>query len=385
MAAFFTEDDIDLLAAGSAFLGTGGGGDPYVGALLCRTAIRRFGPVEIISVSALPDTAEVLCVAAFGAPTVLIEKLISVEDVDVAARRLERLLGFEADVIIAAEIGGINSTLPVAYAARRRLPVLDADGIGRAFPNLQMTTFNINGVAATPLALSNEHGDVVIIETTDARKAEDLARPLVAAMGASAVLAGYRMSGAEARGAVVDGSLSAALAIGRAIHDARSPVAPVERLLTALAAIPLYRHAYNLFDGKIVDVERRTTGGFVFGHCTVSSLSGGDQVTIDFQNENLMVKRGKNILAIVPDLITVVDTESAQAIPTESLRYGQRVSVIGCSAPDALRTPAALKIVSPAQFQLSEPFTPIEIINGGKLSDQPDRQIPKGGPQCTIN
>jgi len=358
-----TEADIDDLAEGSAFLGTGGGGDPYVGALLCKSTIKRHGPVEVMSLADLPDDAEVLCVAAFGAPTVLIEKLISVEDVDVAARRLERLLGFTANVVIAAEIGGVNSTLPVAYAAMRRLPVLDADGIGRAFPNLQMTTFNIAGVPACPMVLANEHGECVILETADTLKAESLARPLVAAMGASAMIAGYRMNGATAKRAVVDGSLSAAMAIGAAVNAVQSATPAVDRLLAILRATPLYGAAFRLFEGKVVDVERRTTGGFVFGHCEVAALKGSDRVRVDFQNENLVVKRGETVLAIVPDLITMVDTESGRAIPTESLRYGQRVSVIGCRAPAALRTEAALKIVSPAQFGLSEPFTPIEIIN----------------------
>ena len=362
-ASLITRDMVDDLAAGATFLGTGGGGDPYVGAMLCKTAIDRYGPVEIRTLAELHDSADVVCVAAIGAPTVLIEKLLSVEDADAAVRRLERLLGFEAQALISAEIGGVNATLPIACAALRRLPVLDADGIGRAFPNLQMTTFNIAGVAASPVALANEHGEYAILEARNSLRTEELARPLVSALGASATMAGYRMSGEVCRTAAVDGSLSAALAIGRAINDSRSPVAPLQRLLTVLRGLDLYRHAFVLFEGKIVDVARQTTGGFVFGHCEVAAIQGGEHVRIEFQNENLVVRKDGRVLAIVPDLITLVDTESGRAVPTESLRYGQRVSVVGCSAPAALRTEAALKIVSPANFGLADPFTPIEAIH----------------------
>lgn len=36
--------------------------------------------------------------------------------------------------------------LPFALAARRGLPVIDADGMGRAFPELQMVTFYLDGI-----------------------------------------------------------------------------------------------------------------------------------------------------------------------------------------------------------------------------------------------
>jgi DUF917 family protein len=65
-------------------------------------------------------------------------------------------------------------------------------------------------------------------------------------------------------------------------------------------------------------------------------------------------------VAIVPDLICVVDHETAEPITTEGLRYGQRVRVLGISTPDMMRTPAALDAFGPTAFGLSEPFTPVE-------------------------
>ena len=40
--------------------------------------------------------------------------------------------------MISAEIGGANSFEPLVTGARVGLPVLDADGMGRAFPELQV-------------------------------------------------------------------------------------------------------------------------------------------------------------------------------------------------------------------------------------------------------
>jgi DUF917 family protein len=73
-------------------------------------------------------------------------------------------------------------------------------------------------------------------------------------------------------------------------------------------------------------------------------------LTIDFQNENLIARRGDEILATVPDLITLVDAESAEPTTTEVVRYGLRVCVLGIPAPELLKTAAGLRVVGPAAF-----------------------------------
>jgi DUF917 family protein len=51
-----------------------------------------------------------------------------------------------------------------------------------------------------------------------------------------------------------------------------------------------------------------------------------------------------------PDLICLLDSVSGEAIGTESLRYGQRVSVIALPAPAILRTPKGIAHVGPRAF-----------------------------------
>lgn len=370
MPEFITLDNIDHLAAGAAFLGTGGGGDPYIGALLCREALERFGPVRLLPLAELGDDEAVFTTAGMGAPTILLEKLLSLEDADSSVRALERHLGRTATAIIAAEIGGINATLPIAYAAMRGLPLVDGDGMGRAFPLLQMSTFNAAGVSCTPLSLADEFGNRAIIETGSAATAEEFARALVVAFGASANLSCYPMTGAEAKRGSVAGSMSAALEIGAAINGRPSDGDPVDRLLKALRQQPLYGHAYRLFEGKIIGLERDTSRGWVFGTCDMVGLEDGRRCSVKFQNENLSVEIDGALHAIVPDLITIIDRETASAIPTESLRYGQRVAVIGCNAPAELRSPRGLELMGPAAFGLTHPYQNIETL-AAELDAQP--------------
>ena len=48
-------EELEDLMVGAAILGSGGGGNPYVGKLLARQAIAEYGPVEVVPVDEVPD------------------------------------------------------------------------------------------------------------------------------------------------------------------------------------------------------------------------------------------------------------------------------------------------------------------------------------------
>ena len=110
--------DCSALARGAAILGTGGGGDPYIGRLLAEAAVRAHGPVPVVAVDDLPDDAVVLNVAMIGAPTVMVEKLPSAGQFAEAIRSLATHLGVTPTHIACIEVGGVNSTSPSASSRR---------------------------------------------------------------------------------------------------------------------------------------------------------------------------------------------------------------------------------------------------------------------------
>src|SRR5437762_1765820 len=134
------QDDLDLIALGAPVLGTGGGGDPYIGHLIARQAIAKFGGVRMIPTVEIPNDALVIGSAMMGAPTVAVEKIPSGEEALLAFRALEEFVGDRAYATYSIEAGGLNSMIPIATAARRRIPLIDADCMGRAFPELQMVS-----------------------------------------------------------------------------------------------------------------------------------------------------------------------------------------------------------------------------------------------------
>lgn len=356
-----TYDNMEDFARGAAFLGTGGGGDPYIGRLIAQGAIKEFGAPKVISADQLDDDAAVFTAAMLGSPPVLIEKGCSGDDLDLAIHKLEEKLGRKAEAILPIEVGGINSTLPIVAAARLGLPLIDADGMGRAFPEIQMVTFSVYGCSATPLVVTDEHLNSITIETDTPARAESLVRACAIQMGLSVMISGYPMNGRQVKDYAVHGTLSLAMGIGRAIREGRETGDPVETLIEYLKTTPYYNHAKLLFDGKVTDLRRETTKGFAIGHCQLDAMDGsGRQLEVAFQNEHLVARENGVVKAIVPDLICMVDRESAEPVPVEHLRYGQRLKIIGTSAAPIMRTPEALDVFGPRKFGLDEDFIPIE-------------------------
>ncbi len=351
------------LARGAVLLGTGGGGDPYIGQLLLQQEVAEGRFAQLIEAETLDDEALVVSVAGVGAPTVLVEHLQAKGVCRRLLDRMEKHLGRKVDAIIPAEVGGLNSIIPLALGAQTGLPVVNADGMGRAFPHIEMVTFSVYGKSACPMFIENELGDSVIIEsTTSNNKAEEIARVVTGALGAMVYSSLYPMSGADVKTKAILGSMSYCLNIGEAIRRARTESDDAcEALLTMLNNPSEQQHAKMLFDGKITDIIRETRDGWHFATVKMQGLeNAADEFVIETQNEYLSAYRNGQAVCIVPDLIATLDRESAEPITAEKLRYGQRLKVIGLSAAPMMRRPECLEVFGPSAFGLEEDFVPLE-------------------------
>jgi DUF917 family protein len=364
MLTHITLDVLDDLAVGAAVLGTGGGGDPYIGKLMARVAIEKHGPVPLLQLDDLPDDIRILTCGAMGAPTILIEKLASGDELGLAFDTYEAHTGLKIEAVMPFEAGGVNSTTPVMIAAKRGLPIVDADGMGRAFPQLEMETFNVYGVPASPVAIADEKGNAGIIQTSSAAKAEWIARGITIRMGGQAYIANYGMDGKTARRVSVPGTMSLAIGIGRTLREARERHRDLMTDLIDFFAGTHYEKARIVGSGKIVDVSRRMLNGWSVGTVTIEPFTrGGAPMKIQIQNENLVVEQGTEVLAIVPDLICLLDTDTAEAITTERLCYGQRVNVLAVRVPPIMRTPEALAVFGPKAFGLPHEYRALDTVD----------------------
>ena len=353
-----TDADLDAIEIGAAILGTGGGGNPYIGKLRCREELKKGRRIPVIPLAELPDDALVVSLGGIGAPVVGVEKIEEGEECLRALRAIEKELGVKVNALISAEIGGANSMEPMLTAAQAGLPVVDGDGMGRAFPEMQMCTWSIYGHREAPGAMADEKGNIVVIRNTpDDVWLERIARSVVVAMGAAAGLATQPMRGDFVKRAAVPNTISQALNLGRAVlHAHQTNADPVQTVIDQ-------ERGKLLMTAKITDLQRHLKGGFAVGHIALEGFGDflGGTGRIDLQNEFLVFWRDDKVEVCTPDLIVVLDSDTGLPITTEMLRYGQRVAVLGLPAHPLMRSPEALKVVGPAAFGYSEiTFNPME-------------------------
>ena len=133
--------------------------------------------------------------------------------------------------------------------------------------------------------------------------------------------ADFPLTAAQAREATVRGSVSQAIRIGEAA--ASSAGSPVAAVIAAAGA-------FRLVGGKVLDVRREVSGGFMRGSVIIEGLGedAGRLIRLELQNEHLVALERGRLSTSVPDLITVLDSETADAVSADRICYGQRVVVI---------------------------------------------------------
>lgn len=339
--------DLEALAIGAAILGTGGGGSPYLGKLEALEMLRKGYPLSVLPFDEMRDDDWLISVGTIGAPVAGVEKINKGDECYKALRAVESLSQRQATAVLPAEIGGSNSIQPLIAAAYAGLPTLDADGMGRAFPEVQMSTFFIYGHLPYPAAVADEKGNTVLLgQVSSMFWLEKLARTACVDFGATAGFALPPMSGAFLRQAAVPHTLTQAIALGKAVMDARIQHRnPVEEVLER-------ENGVLLFKGKVTDISRQIVKGFARGQAQLIGLEefAGSEMVVDIQNENLIARREGVVVASVPDLISILDLESGEPTTTETLRFGFRVAVIGLPAHPLLKTAQALEVIGPPAF-----------------------------------
>ncbi|MBF4693365.1 DUF917 domain-containing protein [Fusibacter ferrireducens] len=354
--------EIEDIALGAALLGAGGGGDPYIGKLIAMGAVKDCGEVTLLDPEEIPDDALIVPIAMMGAPTILSEKGVGGEEYKTLHRMVSQFYGKEIYAFMPIEAGGVNSMLPIAACARLGIPMVDADGMGRAFPELQMVTFTIGGIKATPMALTDEKGNCAIFDTITNKWTEELARAVTMSCGGSVSVSLYCMDGITLRKYAVKNIITRSEQLGAAIRTLKnSPNTPEENFFKAT-------EGFKLFKGKISDVLRETKGGFNFGKVHLEGIDHdrGQNAVITFQNENLIAEVNGTVLATTPDLICLVDSETFIPVTTDALKYGKRVIVVGLKCFPLWRSEKGLELVGPRYFGCDVDYHPIEaLVKGG--------------------
>jgi len=316
---------------GSTILGAGGGGSPHDG-------LKLIGGIEkeiiLLSVEDLPESDHAVVVAGIGAPKAMLEKGFGPEAV-LAFETIKNMVavgGIRIDYLMPGEIGGLNTITPLYVAAQRGIPVVDADGNGRAVPELSTCLFPIYQIPISPLVVANKEGDTIVAylgNPLNAVAAETIARTAAISFGMVAAFATWIVDMATIKRCLVPNSVSKAGEIGKAIRETRA------RRGDVVSEVIKVTGGRELFRGQIKKVESKTTEGFDFAKTIVEGTGScrGKIFTIDSKNENMIGSLNGEPVIMVPDLISMI-TIIGEPLTNADTKEGMEVAIIGIPAPE---------------------------------------------------
>jgi DUF917 family protein len=342
--------------------------------LRVRGILQAGGTVRVVSPEDLKDDDLIGSGGAAGSPTVGIEKLSADEIMDAQNGLYELFKGGRATHIIPLEIGGSNGLqgLVIGASTNMNVPCVDGDWMGRAYPTKWQTTpvvFGERKIVFAPICVADGNGNTLYMPTAKSDlKVEQVIRAALSQMGSAVGTADAPVTGEETKRWAVEHTISLSWRIGREVARARKENridSVAESIIDAVGGPETGR---VLFKGKIVGVERKLWMGHVYGEViiegTESQFSG--KIKIPFKNENIAAirmhdgeesktgeERNEDVLAIVPDLISVIDAQNGEAIGTPEYRYGLLVLVIGITASERWTSPKGIEIGGPNAFGLN--------------------------------
>ena len=309
------EKEIRDILVGATFMGAGGGGSREQGIELLEKLKKELGTVEVdlVSPEEMRPLEYAVMVAGIGAPKVLKERGFGPEAKYAfeAFRKVFSMSGRKVSYLMAGELGGFNTMVPIYVAALEGLPFVDGDGNGRAVPELSTGLYPTYDIPPNPLVLANSKGTWVVAylsDPLDHEEAEKVARGICVSWDMVAAFCTWPVTGKEILECLAPGSVSRCEKVGKAFREVKESGGGLEELSKKLKELG----SEEIFVGEISKIEVKTEGGFDFGVTYVKGTGKyeGSEMAIFFKNENILAKVNGKVKAVVPDLISIVDIES---------------------------------------------------------------------------
>jgi DUF917 family protein len=343
------------ISLGGGLLGAGGGGSVREGGKLVDRILQFGSAVDLASVDEIGDDSWGAVIAGMGSP-VASKSNPRTYSPTWAVEALADALGFEPAFVIPFETGAGNSLTPMQVAIQKNIPVVDGDPVGRAVPQIDMTTFHLGGIPISPLGLSNEDKITAVLRAEDPYDMERVARAIASELGGVAAIACYAMQGRDMKRLIIRDTTTLLEGIGATIREMKRTGGDI------VATLAEKLDGYVLGRGSVVSVQSETRGGFDVG---LVQVEGDLPLRVTFQNENMVAWRNGEVLATVPDLICALDGEGTP-MTNADISEGMEVAYLGIAANRAFRTPEAFALFSKALDALDyrAPFVPIEELMG---------------------
>jgi uncharacterized protein len=359
------EADVKALVLGLGMFATGGGGLAERGMGYLRDLLADDVQVKWTSIDRLPSDTLTCSVYGMGSiaphPPMTQEEMraFGVDGVQVArpwvraVDELELYLGQRIEAVIPFELGPSNTVVAIDAAARSGRLLVDGDYIGRALPKMSQALPAILGLETWPLVICDPWGNALIMKDCPSPAVAERVGKMVSRVtkavdtAASCSHAAFPLTIDRVRPAVVVGTLSRSLEVGRRVMAARADgVDPVAAAADATGGRVLFR-------GTVADRRwEDSADGYMEGTTVIAGTGtfASSTAEIWFQNEHHILWQDGTLRASSPDIIAVVDGDTAEPWSNAQIESGFKVAVLGIDAADPYTRGPALAATAPRHY-----------------------------------
>ncbi|PLR79936.1 DUF917 domain-containing protein [Bacillus canaveralius] len=347
------KQDIPLLAIGAKILSCGGGGNTKTVQNLLMSIMSDEDAIVVKTISDLVDE-RVVAVGIMGSTILYDEHIPSGREGVQVLEVYESTHGTKVDALIPIEIGGVNALTPLVTAVLKNLPVVDGDGMGRAYPELSMTTFHLSGIPVAPLVLQTDDENMFIEDVDTIQSTTELAKDFMVRNEGFAHLLCFAANARKIKTSMIPGSLKLIHRLGVAVKKDTLKSQKIEEI-SAVFENSIYGKPNLVISGVVSGVNRWFEKGSLVGRLIVEGRfsSSNKRIEIEFKNEFISIKEEEQYVCTTPDLILVLNEENLLPYNVSEIQAGHSVIVFAVQAPNILRTKEMLELVGPENFDLA--------------------------------
>lgn len=359
--------DIEDLATGCTFFGTGGGGTKKIGLDMLYPHMDAGKKIELVDVSKVKDGDWVACPYYSGTiapPTAEIEKLrrrwpwdYFEKELAEGLAMLEKYMGVKFAAAAPFELGGVNTPAPIDAAVKHGIPCVDGDYSGRAVPEICQNTVCVLGFSMTPMALVDWYGNrSIVTRVINYEMGERVSKALSEVAWGRLGNVAFPVKGTDFRRAIIPGTLSKAYKVGKIIRESRgSGDDPAAKIIESVGG-------WVLFRGKVAAKKWENREGYMWGETLIkgSGIKPGTEMKVWFKNENHATWLDGKPWVTSPDIIEIIDAQSGEPVTNTDLDKDRKVTVIGMKAVPMFREPRGLDVLGPKHFGFDITYKPIE-------------------------
>lgn len=371
-----TKEDFEYIILGGALLGSGGGGPISAGLQIMDDILLHGGKIFVVQPEEIAHRSDLYgaVVAFMGSPSAGAHG-IDLETPTNAFNALSVVKPLSFAMLI--ELGAGNSMVPMSVAVRKKIPIVDADGAGRAVPKIQNTTY-AQSTSPSPAALSNGEQEskptidnlIFMRDLPQEKMADSLEEYCLELLNTSTFgqmggLATYLLSGEEVIRAAIPGTVTLSYYVGRIIIDSikskNDPVSSLRVFFKSLG-IPFYSFGY----GEVIKCpnSNEPDNGLDVGIVCIRDDSCVI-LELKYENENLFASIDGKPWGMAPDLLCYISKDGP--LSNVEIKLGDCVSVLGIGCNQALRTSSIVKSFMDELKRLDiykGEYIPIEKIHG---------------------